>query len=264
MAAGLTSAQLEGHAEVIYTDIPDETVDFTQGLPFNFNLDEDSVTDLYFNVHGSGTASSSFVATVRAYDNYVMGLNVGGFHFVSAVSEGATIGPDGPWLEDAMSDNKGVLLEYYYGDVVGNLVLGEITIVGVKFAIGGDYHYGWMRVSVTSDPAQLVIYDYAYESIADQPIMAGATAGGLSIGETGAALSENEVQVFAANEQVTINQIQSLTNASVSIYDISGKCLMQQALIDKSMQIDVSALTFGNYFVIVHCLEGVLTKQLVF
>lgn len=264
MAAGLTSAQLEGHAEIVYVDMEDAPVYFTQGYAFHFNWDVDSVTDLYFNVHGTNATSSSFVATVRGYDNYVMGINAGGNHFVSALEEGTIIGPDSPWLQDAMNDNKGVLLEYYFGDVDGNLSIGTYEILGVKFAIGGEPHYGWLRVKVSPDPAVLILYDYAYETNANQPIMAGATLAGLNIGESGTILSENAVQVFAANDQVTINQLQTLTNASVNIYDISGKCLIQQELTSTITHIDVTDLSFGNYFVLVRSAEGVLTKQLVY
>ena len=48
--------------------------------------------------------------------------------------------------------------------------------LGIKFLIGGKTHFGWMRLTVG---AALTGYasGYAYETIADEPILAGKTTG---------------------------------------------------------------------------------------
>lgn len=42
--------------------------------------------------------------------------------------------------------------------------------LGVRFTIGGATHYGWIRTQTST----LLVFDYAYEDVADTPIIAGA------------------------------------------------------------------------------------------
>jgi hypothetical protein len=52
--------------------------------------------------------------------------------------------------------------------------------LGVKFKIGGKFHYGWTRITVTTGPrgfTGMILTGYAYETIAGKSIIAGATKG---------------------------------------------------------------------------------------
>jgi len=53
--------------------------------------------------------------------------------------------------------------------------------LGLKFILGGETHYGWARLTVhaTLDPAHITatLTGYAYETIANKPIVAGQTKG---------------------------------------------------------------------------------------
>ncbi|MGA2416974.1 MAG: hypothetical protein ABSF59_21145 [Candidatus Sulfotelmatobacter sp.] len=54
------------------------------------------------------------------------------------------------------------------------------SYVGFKFSISGEVHYGWARVKVeTNSDGGFNVYltGYAYESIANKPIVAGQTSG---------------------------------------------------------------------------------------
>jgi len=46
--------------------------------------------------------------------------------------------------------------------------------VGVKFKIGTDFHYGWMKINLSSDARTLVISEVAYDTRANTPITIGA------------------------------------------------------------------------------------------
>jgi hypothetical protein len=51
--------------------------------------------------------------------------------------------------------------------------------LGLKFKIGEQFHYGWARVTVTTTANQgfsATLTGYAYETIPDKPIHAGATS----------------------------------------------------------------------------------------
>jgi hypothetical protein len=67
----------------------------------------------------------------------------------------------------------------------GNGVKGRY--LGVKFAINGEFHYGWARISfVVTGKGQFygVLSGYAYETVANQPLKAGQTKGADGSGKT--------------------------------------------------------------------------------
>jgi hypothetical protein len=55
------------------------------------------------------------------------------------------------------------------------------SYVGFKFLINGEVHYGWARLKVTvaraNDPKATYLTGYAYETIANKPIVTGNTGG---------------------------------------------------------------------------------------
>lgn len=68
---------------------------------------------------------------------------------------------------------------YFQGFWGGNL---KDQFLGVRFLIGGKPHYGWIRLTVTTDTKlhgpviAAKITGYAYETVANKPILAGAGA----------------------------------------------------------------------------------------
>lgn len=61
--------------------------------------------------------------------------------------------------------------------------------LGVRFQINGENHYGWIRLTVTTNPQvggpvmTATISGYAYETIANKPISAGTAASAMSEGQ---------------------------------------------------------------------------------
>jgi hypothetical protein len=83
-------------------------------------------------------------------------VNLGVGRFPSTLTHGLWYGP---W----MNGGKGVKNRY----------------LGIKFQINGQFHFGWARITVT--PTKTGFYTtltgYAYETIPNKPIIAGATKG---------------------------------------------------------------------------------------
>jgi hypothetical protein len=70
--------------------------------------------------------------------------------------------------------DDGVLESYSSGPFAG----GATRFVGLEFDIGGNTHYGWVRVSVVRGPnilddLQLTIHDWAYQDTPGAAIVAG-------------------------------------------------------------------------------------------
>jgi len=92
----------------------------------------------------------------------------------SALNAGSVIGPKQPFA--------GKLLEscYWadYGQCTGKWYFATPGphYLGLKFYIHGEAHYGWARLTVNT-PWDATLTGYAYETIANKPIVAGKTKG---------------------------------------------------------------------------------------
>ncbi len=134
--------------------------------------------DVYWDMQSSaiGTSSVGGIGEFNLSDH-------GDFHFdppgdMAIISgteggmvfaPGAAIGPSSDW-DTENSDNG------YAGttDYDGVLSTGQTGIFGVRFQIGGEWHYGW--VSITEGSSNQTINGWAYESTPNTPIAAGAGA----------------------------------------------------------------------------------------
>lgn len=50
--------------------------------------------------------------------------------------------------------------------------------VGMKFAIAGEVHYGWLRLTIDSTAVTVTIRGYAYETVPNKPIVVNKRPGG--------------------------------------------------------------------------------------
>lgn len=103
-------------------------------------------------------------------------------YFIGPLPRGAKIGASAGFspfesaVEQSLGDVSGRGFRGYWG---GNL---KDHYVGVRFSIAGQTHYGWIRLTVTTDPdphgpaISATITGYAYETLPNKTILAG-TAG---------------------------------------------------------------------------------------
>jgi hypothetical protein len=103
-------------------------------------------------------------------------------YFIGPLPRGAKIGASAGFspfesaVEQSLGDVSGRGFRGYWG---GNL---KDHYVGVRFSIAGQTHYGWIRLTVTTDPdphgpaMSAKITGYAYETVPNKTIQAG-TAG---------------------------------------------------------------------------------------
>ncbi len=175
-SAALAFGATQAEAAVVYTDIADVTLN--HGDTFSIDFDGDTVNDItisggstYFNQISTG----SVLGTSSINDN-ALALPAG---FV--VGPAPTTGSFGPGYDLWQKSDYG-----YYG----NWINVSNRYLGVRFTIGGATHYGWVRMS-TVNTDTVTIHDFAYESLADTPIVTGITAvpepGTLALFASGAA-----------------------------------------------------------------------------
>ena len=173
-AAGLGAFAFVQAAEgtIVFTDVSDQAI--TQGDP-----------PIYLNLDGVGYnefAIAAFNDSVRV-NPYNIGpqdskvLTSMGSYYVFSFAAGEIIG-DGDNAAGGARFAGRVSGPYFYNFV------GTDGYVGLQWDIGGgDVRFGWARVDVTPDNGgTATLYSFAYESIANTPLAAGAVPEPTSLG----------------------------------------------------------------------------------
>ncbi len=84
----------------------------------------------------------------------------------------------------------------------------DTSYIGLRFHIGSELHYGWLRVHLTDTIAPVTLIDWAYESTADKAIQAGDgliadLPPSLLFSLTGGGMSANSTITLTATESIT-------------------------------------------------------------
>ncbi len=167
------AAPVEG--KIVYT--PTHHV-ITHGASYNLDLNRDGVTD--FILKDTFFTNCSTFASSVAVNPAVKGNGAEGWTgfrpYAFALKPGAKIGPAQyfPGREMASLDS-GPGGKYY----VGSWVNVKKRYLGLRFKIDGKTHYGWARLSVEvgSHNVSATLTGYAYETVVNEPIIAGDTKG---------------------------------------------------------------------------------------
>jgi hypothetical protein len=195
---GLLALKSSAEAKIVYT--PAHTTIPVNGVPVSLDLNHDGVTDFLFS-HvfwvGSGT---SFLSGVRAGasnpGNAMWGRGVfnGGWvsyqrncpsGFAAALPAGFRVRPNNSYLPKTacwVMAWRGAATGGGFSPsptTVGQWMYTQHRYLGLKFMIGNEVHYGWARFSVILQDGriQATLTGYAYETIANKPIIAGKIKG---------------------------------------------------------------------------------------
>jgi hypothetical protein len=190
-AAGVSMLALAQPAEgeVVITrkniPIPVSSYFFPPPHPVPVSLNNNGINDFSFELYTFAYHSFNDLLYVRPLEGGAVegAIGAGGNFYASALARGAKIGPSAHFsskgeaeIERAHgSDASSNYSRKLYGNWGGNPVN---RYIGVKFLIDGATHYGWVRLTVTTEPrgVSASITGYAYETVANQRILAG-TAG---------------------------------------------------------------------------------------
>jgi hypothetical protein len=203
---GMLALAQPAAATIVYTkanvQIPRHTQVFV-------DLNHDGVNDFFFWFNTNTCHGGVCVTNLNVYSavrgNAVLGQN----SFAFALRAGARIGPRGPfpqrdWLMGERSESSGNPFDYFgawanSGKGVKNRYLG------LKFQINGKTHFGWARLTVNAKTLVGTLTGYAYETVANRPIIAGKTKG------------PDEVSVEPANAAFTVPPRKAATLALLAM-----------------------------------------------
>jgi hypothetical protein len=188
-AAGVSLCALTtpATAEVVVTRTH---LPITHSAPVMLDLNKDGIPDFKFTLNSAHTSYFYDNLTVCADlcgipGNKVMAAKANVFVYASDLMRGAKIGPSAHFNSSIL----GVTVEGSFGDFLSSrtdrTVYGnwgndpQNRYLGVKFQIKGETHFGWVRMTVTSDKVLSItgtITGYAYETVPNKPIVAGTAA----------------------------------------------------------------------------------------
>ncbi|MEO8149644.1 MAG: T9SS type A sorting domain-containing protein [Bacteroidia bacterium] len=140
--------------------------------------------------------------------------------------------------------------------------------LGLQLTVGPSTYYGWVRLNVAiylqgPGVVSFIVKDYAYNSIPNQPILAGQTVATgiapLSFGEVGVSLFPNP-----ANNHLTIALPSNNKKVDVTITDITGKIIYKSSAFEaQKIEVNTEDFATGIYVVQIQTADFIVTKKLV-
>jgi hypothetical protein len=187
-AAGVGMLALAKPAEgkVVYTPTH-KIVQINEAVPIDLNHDGIHDFDVFNLTHNSTTPFGDYLAAEPLQSGnqvWVVRTNRGFANYAAALKPDVHVGPSAKHFA-AGRDNMAFWSLTAQGTVSGGPWKNvKSRFLGLKFFIKGKTHYGWARlnVSIVNENVSATLTGYAYETVANKPIVTGKTKGEAGLG----------------------------------------------------------------------------------
>jgi hypothetical protein len=187
-AAGVGMLALTQPAEgkIVYTPTH-KIVQVNHAVPIVLNRDGIDDFDVFNRTHNSTTPFGTYLAAepLQSGNQMLVTRTHRGFaNYADALAAGVRIGAKAKTF--AAGRNEMAFRSSGVSTVSGGPWKNvKNKFLGLKFLIKGKYHYGWARlnVSIVGHNIETTLTGYAYETIANKAIVAGATKGEATLDE---------------------------------------------------------------------------------
>lgn len=182
---GVLALTQSAQAKIVYTPAHLKLYSDAK-FPIDFNHDGHTDFQFYQWVYGSSAGFGSGLTVANSYappSNAVVATGSLGGHQAVAIKAGESIGPHRNFASGGRMGTVNYSFNSHKRSWKGPWANGgrglKDRYVGVKFVIGTEMHYGWARVSmkISDNKVEPTLTGYAYETIANKPIIAGKTSG---------------------------------------------------------------------------------------
>lgn len=249
-ALAASTATFAAHGQIVYTDVvPDVTLNTHGAVYF---VDMNGIPPSDFMVGQGLYSSTSFIFYYNAI------IPIGSGSYGSIVATTSTLSATSTYtvargfsssnmITSSMNfSNSALILGVSYvspgTSLVGGDFLGTTKFAGVRFDIGGNFHYGWIRLSVSANANAVTIHDYAYEATPNTPIH---VIGGIGINEP---LADN-ISLIHTNDLLIINYKDTPGVKDVRLLNLAGQPIIAETCINESSTLSLDDIASGIYMV---------------
>lgn len=229
----------------------------------------------FFNIDMNGDLQIDFILAVFKGDTTYNGLSGNGTAVSvqpssgNAVAEGssspvsqAAALNNGDNIHNGLTWQSNLSVLRFNGTVMGfpassgQFQNSEIKYIGVKFTVGSNTFYGWVRISVTSNGDSFTVMDWAYEDVPGNDIEAGETE------ITG--MKENLISSISV---ISFENIIEVTfpftlSGNVKVFNPSGSMLSFEKFSGESCRINLKGKISGIYHLVFEISEGDFAKKI--
>ena len=262
LTSSVIALPFDSNAQIIYQDINPDNVVTGLNDQDTINLNLDGINELIFmtseaNFNGS-FASGPYIG--QNYINYVNGGFVGGLNNtemqVNGLNEVLTLNSNDPINNSQNFYNifpymltlgvKSTIVaqsaSFSSTSYQGNWPNIDDKFLGLKFSIGSNTHFGWVRLSVTADCDSIILKDYAYNNSPNQGIQAGQTIiNSIEENSTEANIHYYQNSLYIKRENHSVEQLE--------IYSLDGKLIFEKQLDSTFDTISMNEIPKGIYLV---------------
>ncbi|MCX7696491.1 MAG: T9SS type A sorting domain-containing protein [Bacteroidales bacterium] len=259
-AAALASASL-ANAQIVYHDVnPDVTFNPNDSLALD--LDNNGTMDYYM-----------MFLRFNGYQNdqlFIAPLNIGNMAigeagwaawnwYGIALNAGDSINASANWVCPGGVDPRSRVFfaSTYNGTEYGNFADGQDHYLGIKFQIGANIHYGWIRVNVNDDVSGMTLKDWAYRQTPNTGLKAGQT----TVTQTDDQVLQNS-KIYGSMGKIYVH-LSQMIEGTITVYNNLGEKVMEETISQLSTILDASSLEKGIYNVIINTGNSQIMKKVI-
>lgn len=241
-----------GFTQIVYVDIvPDEFVKAVapvENVRYYINMDDTGYDEFFFNHVRSGNGTPF---NPNHCDFHMDGLDdaevlLQNTYQVIRNEFGQEIGPN-----QVTWSNPNYEIQYggqtYIAKVATKLnyqFAGEEGYIGIRFLKNGEWHYGWILVSVPLDQTSITVKEFAYNSLANEAINAGQTE------STNVSIDEINMRFkYYPNPTNNYLTVEMEGDGKTLFFSIDGSLINTFDLTEGLHYLDLSNYNTGLYFI---------------
>ena len=260
------------NAQIVYTDVNPDTIMSCPNNPCNksysLDLNNDGTVDFTLRtVYNILTCSGQNFISTKSVSILSQSGNLAASNMLfanSSIGSSLSFSTNSVTLRSIVTGSIGPGCTGSLG-TTGSWINTSDYYLGLQFALGSNTYYGWVRLNVvvasSSSTVSCTVKDYAYNTIPNQPILAGQTATGIN--ENSFASS---IHLFPnpATNHVTIDLPNVKEKVEINIADITGKVIYTTIAGEtQKIEVDTKDLAAGIYAVQIKTADFIATKKLV-
>jgi hypothetical protein len=243
-SAFLAAVYFPSKAQIIYTDITPD-LSFSEDQMYLLDVDNDLTNDYIIEQIDSTISGYPLEGVqLRSLNGNEAVYYTGSLTFLQSFTAGELIDGAEQWTVPSPSLPAGGIITVGSNPVpAGDWINGFDYYAGLRFIVGSNQYYGWVRFSMTTDGLNFTMKDYAYHSTTDQALLAGATVDG--IGEQCDGENSCDFSINRTSDLITVTDLKNL-DGQFEIYSLNGS-LIQSGNVSKTASIELSLLDNGIY-----------------